>query len=37
MTLPKNRSRGYQESLCCVLTLIFVLAIAITLVARWLF
>ena len=37
MTLPTSKVRGYQESLGCVLTFVALLAIAITLVSRWLF
>jgi hypothetical protein len=37
MSLPTDKVRGYQESLGCVLTFIAILAIVITLLARWLF
>jgi hypothetical protein len=37
MTLPTLKTRGYQESLGCVLTLVVLLALAITLLTRWLF
>jgi hypothetical protein len=37
MSLPADKVRGYQESLGCVLTFVALLAIAITLVSRWLF
>jgi hypothetical protein len=36
MSLPTQRVRGYQESLGCLLTVVGVLAVAITLVAHWL-
>jgi hypothetical protein len=36
MTLPTNKVRGLQENLGCLLTFVFVLAIAITLLAHWL-
>jgi hypothetical protein len=36
MSLPTHKVRGYQESLGCLLTVVGVLAVAITLVAHWL-
>jgi Tfp pilus assembly protein PilX len=36
MSLPANKVRGFQESLGCVLTFVVVMAIVITLLARWL-
>jgi hypothetical protein len=36
MSLPATKSRPWHESLGCMLVVIVVLAITITLVARWL-